>query len=43
MHKITPNHTDPCFLDGDIGEMYKHVVKLIDACIVLDCAEPAKP
>ena len=42
-HTVTPNYTDPCFLDGDVGEMHKHVVKLIHVCIVLDCAEPAKP
>ena len=31
--------TNPMFLDGDIGEMDKHVVQFITAGIILDSAE----
>lgn len=30
------------FLNGDIGEMDKHVVKFTDTCVVLDCTESTK-
>ena len=30
-------------LNGDICEVNKHVVQLINICVVLDCAKSAEP
>ena len=33
----------PMFLDGHVGEMHKHVVKLTDTCSILHSAKPTEP
>ena len=35
--------THALFLDGDVGEVHKHVVQLVHVGVVLDRAEPGEP